>query len=144
MEVSQSYLSYRRNVISYTGKMTSLYWIRAQIFINGSASSQPMREDITYVFFHCLAREKQWAHAFHALQSTKFILGITGSPHPDAFYKPNVKITSPHWNFTCPPWLLQAFGRWVGVNVVDCLGLHVTGGLSAQSAYNAEKAVMGL
>ena len=49
-------------------------------------------------------------------QSTKFIYGIT-SPHPNAFYKSNVKITIPHWNFTCPQWLLPAFGRWVGVNV---------------------------
>ena len=52
-------------------------------------------------------------------QSMKFVLGII-SPHPDTFYKPNVKITNPHWNFTCPRWLLPAFGRWAGVNVVDC------------------------
>ena len=45
-------------------------------------------------------------------QSTKFIFEIT-SPHSDALYKPNVKITSPHWNLTCPQWLLPAFGRWV-------------------------------
>ena len=52
------------------------------------------------------------------LLSTEFVFGII-SPHPDAFYKPNVKITSPHWNFTCPQWLLPAFGRWAGVNVMD-------------------------
>ena len=52
-------------------------------------------------------------------QSTKFICGIT-SPDLDAFCKLNIIITSPHWNFTYPQWLLPAFGRWVGVNVVDC------------------------
>ena len=30
------------------------------------------------------------------------------SPHPDAFNRPYVKMTCPHWNFT-----------WAGVNVVD-------------------------
>ena len=54
------------------------------------------------------------------MQSTKLILGIT-SPHPDVFYKPYIKILieNPHWNFTCPQWLLPAFGRWAGVNVED-------------------------
>ena len=54
------------------------------------------------------------------LQSTKFVFGITSS-HPNAFYKPNVKITSPGWNFTCPQWFLPAFGRWPGVNVMGCI-----------------------
>ena len=52
------------------------------------------------------------------IQSKKFIYGIT-SPHLDAFYNPFN--TSPHWNFTCPQWLLPAFGRWAGVIVVDWL-----------------------
>ena len=53
----------------------------------------------------------------------KFISGIT-SPHPDAFCKPNVKITSPHINFTCPQWLSPVFGRRAGVNVVDWYNIN--------------------
>ena len=50
----------------------------------------------------------------------EFHFGITS--HPDAFYKSNIKITSSHWNLTCPQWLLPAFGRCVCVcaNVMDC------------------------
>ena len=64
-------------------------------------------------------------------QSTKFIFGIT-SPHPDAFYKCNVKITSPHSYFTCPQWLLPAFVRWMGVEscyimIQYNMSLHISG-----------------
>ena len=73
-----------------------------------SMDNCPVWNDVTMVVTH---------YALHN-QSTKLIFGIT-SPHPDALCEPNVKITSPHWNFTCPLWLLPAFGRWAGVSVVD-------------------------
>ena len=64
--------------------------------------------------------EKKFSFDKKAFDSPRISFGIT-SPHPDAFCTPNVKITSPHWNITCPQWLLPAFGRWAGVNVMDCL-----------------------
>ena len=59
-------------------------------------------------------------------QSTKFIF-VKTSPHPDAFYIHNVKITSPQWNITCPQWLLPAFGRWVIQDLTSKIQVQIHG-----------------
>ena len=65
----------------------------------------------------CLANSRYNDVKLWISQFMKFIYGKT-RPHPDAFYTPIVNITSPHYNFTCPQWLLPAFGRWADVNMM--------------------------
>ena len=67
-----------------------------------------------------------FTHILRDSQCTKFISVIT-STHPDTVYTSIVKITGPHWNFTCPLWLLPAFGRWADVNIMHCLIAQLSG-----------------
>ena len=53
-------------------------------------------------------------------QSTKFIFQITSS-HPDAFYTPNVKMTSPHWKFDLLSLIIVS--SWQ-VGRCECHGLY--------------------